>query len=69
MHKRIFETERTCGGTFLERTHGILEESKGLQKEIGLPLQSSRQYFFQTQHRLAFVFDRAFFSLDFSSLV
>ena len=37
-HKRIFEIERTCGGTFLEITCGILEESKGLQKEIGLPL-------------------------------
>ena len=38
MHKRIFETERTRGGSFLERTRGILEESKGLRTEIGLPL-------------------------------
>ena len=28
-----------------------------------------KRVFFQTQHRLVFIFDRAFFSLDFSSLV
>ena len=28
-----------------------------------------KRVFFQTQHWLVFVFDRAFFSLDFSSLV
>ena len=56
------------GNFFRENTRNFGGEQRTLEGDRAATLIIKR-VFFQTQHMLVFVFGRAFFSLDFSSLV